>query len=183
MLDTIWDQVLTELHKGASQQKHPFRYTYFTTVDEYHQPFSRTVVLRRVWDDSPRLWIYTDERTPKVAHLQSNPKVSLLFYHPKQLLQVSIRGKCRVIKDEEIVQTYWNGVRQRSQNDYTTNVAPGTSIANPDHVSYDYDQPHFCILEVRPQEIEYLQLKRPNHIRALFTQKDSDEWDQTFLVP
>ena len=81
-LADIWQTLLHELHRGALDPKHPFRYLTVATIGEQF-PQVRTVVLRQFTADLEFL-VYTDARSSKVQELLEVPRVSLLFYHPKK---------------------------------------------------------------------------------------------------
>ena len=117
-----------------------------------------------------------------MADLQNTPSCSALFYHPKKLLQLRIRGTAEIITDQSQIATYWHTVQEASKKDYTTSSAPGSPIKNPDAVTYMEEENHFCPVKIIPSSMEYLQLKRPNHLRVLFTRAD-DDWKGAFLVP
>lgn len=181
MTDTFFEELKTELQQGTSKKGHPFRYFTLATVGLGAMARLRTVVLRRTTDDL-KLVFYTDRRSKKIGHIQENNAVSLLFYHPKKLLQLKIEGKAEIITDPDILQKYWSGVQPKSRKDYTTVSTPGKPISNPDEVEYLEDRNHFTIVEVIPQKIEYLKLKRPNHLRILYSKEDGN-WDGQFLTP
>lgn len=61
-----------------------------TTVGEYRQPSSRTVLLKGV--DENGFVFYTNYRSRKGQHLQNNPKVSITFYWADLMRQVHIEG-------------------------------------------------------------------------------------------
>jgi pyridoxine/pyridoxamine 5'-phosphate oxidase len=179
MLNQIFKDLQNEIKLGYLKKKHPFRYPSLATI-ENQCPIQRTVVLRDSKADF-ELVIFTDERSNKVRQLRKNPNASLLFYHPKKLMQIKVEGLIKIITSGEDYITYWSKVQGKSQSDFTTQKAPGTLIDNPDHVNYKEDDHHFCILELVPKRIEYLQLKRPHHIRARF---DSEQnWKGQFLNP
>jgi len=181
MEQVFWKELNEELHKGITKKGHPFRYITFATVEANCAPSLRTVVLRKV-TEALELTIYTDKRSKKVSQIQQNNTVSLLLYHPKKLLQLKIEGKAKIIEDSEILKKYWSGVQPKSRKDYSTKNAPGSVIKNPDLVSYKDDEYHFCMIEITPFKIEYLKLKRPNHIRIQFT-KEGETWGAEFLTP
>ncbi len=181
MTDIFLEEIQSELQQGAVKKGHPFRYCTMATVGLDQVARLRTVVLRKVIDDL-HLVFYTDKRSKKIIHIKENPKVSILFYHPKKLLQIKVEGIAKIIDDEPILQRYWTGVQPNSRKDYTTTLAPGSSIANPDAVEYLEDDAHFCMLEIVPFKIEYLKLKRPNHLRVRYSKED-EQWKGEFLVP
>lgn len=185
MTDTFFQELKSELQKGTSKKGHPFRYCTLATTGLQHTARLRTIVLRRV-EDNLKLVFYTDKRSKKIVHIKENDRVSLLFYHPKQLLQLKVEGRADIVTDSTELQKYWSGVQPSSRKDYITKSPPGSPLSNPDNVEYFEDKNYFCIVEVAPTKIEYLKLKRPNHLRMLFSrdeEKDDSEWNSQFLVP
>jgi pyridoxamine 5'-phosphate oxidase len=181
MTQQFLDEAKDELQKSLVKKGHPFRYFTLATVGLDKMSRLRTVVLRKITEDL-KLIFYTDRRSKKITHITENSKVSLLFYHPKLMLQLKIEGKARVVNNEDILKTYWNGIQPNSRKDYITQQAPGSSLKSPDAVEYLSEKNHFCIVEIEPFKIEYLKLKRPNHHRVRFSKND-DGWDGEFLVP
>lgn len=180
MKNQFLEETKRELVNGHAKKRHPFRYFTLATI-ENGQPRQRTVVLRKTLADLS-LVFYTDTRTQKIADIKQSPACSALFYNPKKLLQIRVKGTAELIRDKEQIATYWQTVQEASKKDYTTNMAPGTPIKNPDAVSYNLEENYFCPVKIIPNSIEYLQLKRPNHLRVLFSRNDSD-WTGEFLVP
>ena len=180
MKNQYLEEAMRELVNGHSKKRHPFRYFVLAT-NENGKPRQRTVVLRKTLLDSS-LVIYTDKRTQKIKDIQNNSEFSALFYDSKKLLQIRIEGKAELITDKQQIATYWQTVQESSKKDYTTNRAPGTSIKNPDDVGYEPKENYFCPVKLIPNTIEYLRLKRPNHLRVLFSRNDID-WSGEFLVP
>jgi len=174
------EEALRELVNGHAKKRHPFRYFVLST-NENGMPTQRTVVLRKTLEDQS-LVIYTDKRTPKVKNLQKNSDFSALFYDTKKLLQIRIEGKAELITDIAEVAKYWHTVQAASRKDYTTKLAPGTPIENPEEVAYTSAENHFCPLKLVPHTLEYLRLQRPNHLRVLFSKIEND-WSGEFLVP
>jgi pyridoxine/pyridoxamine 5'-phosphate oxidase len=110
--------------------------------------------------------------------IQNNSEFSALFYDSKKLLQIRIEGKAELITDKEQIATYWHTVQQASKKDYTTSIAPGIPIKNPEEV-YNSNENYFCPVKLIPNTIEYLSLNRPNHLRVLFSRTDAD-WSGEF---
>lgn len=179
MIEDIIQLIRNELVKGCSKKGHPFRYFTFITAQN-NIPSARTVVLRKVEPDF-ELVFYTDKRSKKIEHIKQNPNSSALFYHPKKLLQINLSGVAVIEKDNAFLEELWNSIPENSKKDYTTSRPPGTSIKSPDRIEYT-DVNNFCVLRIKISKIEYLQLKRPNHIRAAFEYKNGT-WSGQFLVP
>lgn len=181
MTDTFFQELKTELHQGAVKKGHPFRYCTMGTVGLENSARLRTIVLRSI-TESLHMVFFTDKRSKKIIHIKENPKVSLLFYHPEKLLQIKVDGLARILSDEKTLKKYWSGVQPSSRKDYTTILPPGSGISNPDAVEYLDKEAYFCILEITPFKIEYLKLKKPNHLRVRFA-VESDQWKGEYLVP
>ena len=180
MTDQILKEIRAELTNGHIKKRHPFRYFTFATSHN-GSPRQRTVVLRKMLPDLNILF-YTDARSHKVEDFKKNSQVSALFYHPKKLMQVRVEGEAQIITDPKQLKQYWNNIQESSKKDYITERAPGSPIKNPDNVDYLEEEHHFCAVKIVPKCIEYLRLKRPNHIRVLFIKKE-DKWNGKFLVP
>jgi pyridoxine/pyridoxamine 5'-phosphate oxidase len=127
------------------------------------------------------LVFFTDSRSQKVQQFQINPNAEVLFYHPKKLLQIKASGFISLLYDEEKLKYYQQKVQGPSINDYITKSPPSSPIKNPDLVQYDEENVNFCVLVLKIDTLEGLQLKRPNHIRCKFER--ADDWKGQFLVP
>ncbi|QBA63728.1 pyridoxamine 5'-phosphate oxidase family protein [Muriicola soli] len=181
MIQNYLEEIKTELRKGATEKNHPFRYFTLATVGLERVARLRTVVLRKFADDL-NLIFYTDSRSKKMIHLQENKNVGLLFYNPQTLTQIRIEGVAKAVDDKEAKSKAWKNIDPKARKDYTTVSTPGTSLSGPDQLDYLEDADHFAIIEIIPFKIEYLQLKRPNHIRVNYS-REGDKWEGEFIVP
>ncbi|MEM6517039.1 MAG: pyridoxamine 5'-phosphate oxidase family protein [Bacteroidota bacterium] len=180
MTEQFLEEIKRELINGYSKKRHPFRYFALATISG-DRPRQRKVVLRKLLDDLTILF-YTDERSKKVSNIEDNQNVSALFYHPKKLMQVRLDGKAEIVKNQGELDRFWGNIQDSSKKDYITERAPGTTIKNPDNVEYLENENHFCAIKIVPDSIEYLRLKRPNHLRVLFNKTDN-KWVGEFMVP
>lgn len=181
MLQEFFDITKHELRGAMTKRKHPFKYVTLSTIDEDLMPQSRTVVLREI-SESLKCIIFIDKRTAKVCQLVNNANACVLAYHSKKLLQVKLNGSLIPVTDPAETKRLFQKVSEKAIKDYTTVLSPATIISNPDQVDYvSRQQNHFLALEFIPVSMECLQLKRPNHLRALF--KKDDNWKGQWLVP
>ncbi|WP_094968245.1 pyridoxamine 5'-phosphate oxidase family protein [Winogradskyella aurantia] len=178
--ESFFKVIKAELINGTVKKRHPFRYFSLATLSQ-GVPRQRTVVLRKMTTDLS-LIVYTDTRSQKVMDIKNNPEVSALFYHPKKLMQITIIGEAQFVTDKQVVQQHWSSISNTSRRDYITTLAPGTSIKQPDAVDYNAQDYNFTVLQIVPNRIEYLQLKRPNHLRIAYTKKNTS-WKGQFMVP
>lgn len=181
MLDKIRTKAAEELKLGVEQHQHAFRFASLASI-RHTYPKSRNIVLRAVKNDFD-LFFYTDCRSNKVKDFRKNPNVSVLFYNHKKLFQLEIRGQVKIISDPDVLDFHWQKIKTKSTKDYTTKKAPGTPIKNPNNIEYFEGSKNFCVIKVLAENIEVLQLKRPNHIRSRFFKDEDSKWIGEFLNP
>ena len=179
MLAEILQQCKDQWVRSKYQKNHPFRYATLATVSKEGKPSMRTVVLRDFDPQQMEFVIFTDSRSAKAKDLQRSAEAQLLFYDPKKLWQIQVDLLCLQRSSDPKI---FAQIPPRSQKDYTTVLAPGSPIEQPDQVTYDTEQPHFLKLRFQAQRIESLKLKRPVHIRAQFV-RSAEEWNADFLNP
>lgn len=181
MSQEIFKEIKSELHLGTTDNGHPFKYCTMATVGLDRVARLRTVRLRHVSEDMG-LTFFTDKRSKKIIHIKENKNVSLLFYHPEKLMQIRIEGVAQIVRDKLLLDNYWQKVQPDQRQDYTTTLAPGSKLPNPDTVDYLKDGEHFCALDIQPFKFEYLKLQRPNHLRIRYS-KEASGWEAEYLVP
>ncbi|WP_271782070.1 pyridoxamine 5'-phosphate oxidase family protein [Aquimarina algiphila] len=181
MPDIIFSSIIRDLKAASKTKDHPFRYFTLATSDINGTPKMRTVVLRET-NDQLQLIFYTDKRSEKMNHIKEHDAVSLLFFDTERLLQISIQANAKIITDDSKLQSIWNQIPQNSRKEYTSKLSPGKAIKNPEAVDYLEGKHFFSVIKIIPNRIEYLRLKRPNHIRVLF-KKENTNWKGMFLVP
>jgi pyridoxamine 5'-phosphate oxidase len=175
----IWQAIKHELHRGALDPKHPFRYVNLGTKGQEY-PQVRTVVLREVTQELEFL-VFTDFRSEKVREIQSAPTVALHFYHPKKMLQIRVEAKAEIHFQDEISEHYWRKIPDARKSEYTGSHAPGSPISNLDLGWEMSDKSFFTVLNISPQQIEALQLSKEGHLRIQFGK--GNQWKGRWLVP
>ncbi len=181
MTEIIFSTIVNDLKKAIETPGHPFRYFTLATSSINGTPRLRTLVLREL-DEQLNLTIYTDKRSKKITHINEHNIVSLLFLDTERLIQLSIRAKAEIVTNDSTLKNIWEQVPQKSRKEYTTKLAPGEEIKNPEKVDFLEEKHFFTAIKLIPNKIEYLRLNRPNHTRVLY-KKESGEWKGTYLVP
>ena len=182
-LREITSIIFSELRKGASKKKHPFKNVVLTTVKEQN-PLSRWVIFRKLTMEQ-NLLVYTDSRSEKIKNLRKNPNCGLLFYNNRQGLQIYFNAVSTIHQKNELTKKYWQGIVGKSSENYTTVNPPGSPINSIDkgHITdKDLNDKHFSIIEFIPVNMKILQLSRDGHIRVNFV-KINNEWEGSFIVP
>ena len=178
MLDSILRDAKKQLSSALIHKKHSFRYFTFTTLSLDGGPHSRTVVLRGFDPKKLTFSIYTDSRSEKIKELNKDSRAEFLFYDSKQLLQLAVKVHLiDIIPSEE---KFYN-LPDSSKKDYCVFQQPGTPIKGPEGVYYDFDKGYLIELNFEAVQLEYLKLKRPNHIRAKF--HINQNWEGVFITP
>lgn len=178
-LPEIWQSIKHELHRGALDPKHPFRYVNLGTTGE-NFPQVRTVVLREVTLELEFL-VFTDYRSEKVREIQTSSQVALHFYHPKKMLQIRVEAKAEIHFQNELAEQYWKKIPDGRKSEYTGRHAPGAPISNPDMGWEMSEKSFFTVLKISPQQIEALQLSKAGHLRIQF--EKGNQWEGRWLVP
>ncbi len=180
--ENIWQATKHELHRGALDSKHPFRYTNLGTIG-ITGPEIRTVVIRSVSQDLD-FCVFTDFRSEKVAELRANPTATLHFYHSAKKVQVRVKAKTEIHHQDQVSESFWTRVQGDAQKAYTSTLAPGTPIAKPKE-GFNWpevmDDRFFTVLKFIPESIEVLQLNGLEHLRILFSKNEN--WEGKWLVP
>ena len=181
MINDLFNEALKELQAATKKDDHPFRYCSVASCDTVENLRQRTMVLRGVTEEE-NLLFYTDSRSVKIKHFKANPNVSALFYHPLKNLQLILKGRIKVYKNNEEYHYHKSNIEGKAVNNYNTKLAPGKKLNNPFNISRTIEL-HFALLELKTESIEFLKIRKdPTHLRALFTKTES-EWVKTFLVP
>jgi pyridoxamine 5'-phosphate oxidase len=178
----IWQSIVHELHRGALDPKHPFRYANLGTIGK-SGPEVRRVVIRSVSQELDFV-VYTDSRSEKVSELTSNPISTLHFYHAQKRVQIRVKTKVETHQQDALAKDFWNRVQGEAQKAYTSTLAPSTPISTPNQ-GFDWpevmDDRFFMVLKFVPESIEALQLNGLRHLRILFSKSES--WEGQWLVP
>lgn len=178
MLNDTFRDIIKEIKSGYLERNHPFKYCYLSSVFE-GKPKTRTVVLREI-TDSYRLVFFTDKRSPKIKHFTQNPYSEALFYHPNKLWQIKFGGKIHIIKNQKRINFFQQKIHDASIKNYTTRQRPSSHLISPKHLEYS-ENLNFAVLELSPDYIENLQLKRTDHLRTIY--RECENWKGSFLVP
>jgi len=178
MLNSLLDDSKKQLSSALKHKKHPFRYCTLATISLDGTPHLRTVVLRAFDETKFLITLFTDTRSDKIKELANDPRAEFLFYDTHQFLQLRI--KVELYETSNAIEQYTQ-LPEPSKKDYSCVFAPGEPILSPELIRHDYEKGHFTKLVFKAYELEYLKLKRPNHLRAIFL--SSEDWKGSFIAP
>ena len=177
--DEIRQRIWQELQRATQDRHSEWRTPVLATADRQGAPDARTVVLRHADAKLSRLHIYTDRRSPKVAALAEQPSAMLVFWSKRLSWQLRVRVHISVQTAGPQVDAVWDRVRQSAAaGDYLSAAPPGDVL--PDHLPGGQALPedptrphHLAILVAQVQEMDWLELARSGHRRALL---GADTW-------
>ena len=172
----IRQRIWTELQRATQDRHSQWRTPVLATVGKEGAPDARTVVLRHADAKLSRLHIYTDNRSPKVAELADQPNAMLVFWSKRLNWQLRVRVHMSVQTTGPQVDAVWARVSQSAAaGDYLSPSAPGDRLPGAPAPPRDSIHPHhLAILVAQVQEIDWLELARSGHRRALV---GADTWE------
>jgi len=178
MQSEIFDSAIKQWTAAPKYSKHVFRYPVLATVSQAGYPEMRTVVLRAFDPKTMQFTIFTDSRSNKIKSLNNNPHAQLCFYDRRKFWQLLVQVELKQLSSQH---EDFKQISGAATKDYTSLLAPGTPIGNPNELAYSDQENYFTKVVLQAQSIESLKLKRPNHVRVRFEKKSA--WAGTYLSP
>lgn len=185
-LAQIDHQVWASLSRACTEPKHAWRLPALATQSD-SGPRVRTIVLRDVNTDARTLVFHTDKRSPKVKQLQSDNRVSLVFYNHESGLQICVAGTASINTNDVAADEQWHKTPASSRRAYLGPHAPGAKldfvgVNLPDDVvgriptenELEPARENFAILQVVAKQLDWLNLNRDGNTRALFQYSEAE---------
>ncbi|MEO0451098.1 MAG: pyridoxamine 5'-phosphate oxidase family protein [Pseudomonadota bacterium] len=183
LLSQIPDWTIAQLVRAAADRKSTFKWPVLVTGSHASGPSGRVVVLRRFNAEKNQAVIYTDRRTSKVQELADNPRAELVFFDPKNLIQIRLRGNARVYLGGPEKDDAFDKLPARGQSDYSTLIAPGTQTPDPQpERDTSVSREQFAIIEIDALEYDILSLEREGHRRVQVIASDQS-FHASWVVP
>ncbi|MEZ5428850.1 MAG: pyridoxamine 5'-phosphate oxidase family protein [Pyrinomonadaceae bacterium] len=204
---SIWDKPVSHgeilkkawkhLDMGTLDRRHPFHTPVFGTVEEGDDaaPGLRVVVLRRFWRRPPRLAFHTHLGSPKIREIRANPRVSWLFYHPEEKLQLRIRGRAIIHTDDDLAEEQWFATEFFSRRCYTgeapTQISKKPTSGLPEDLTdreptaeeSEAGRANFAVISSTVDYLDCLELDVKGNRRSLFIWKEDGESEMRWLTP
>jgi len=181
-LAQTYERLWSCLESGVSAQRSPFTMLQAATLGIDGAPKVRTIVLRQVSRADRVLSFHTDARSEKVAELRRDPRIALVANDLDALVQIRVEGAASICDDEAQRRAIWQASRPHTLLLYRAPLPPGTPVASPEvaHVpasqgaaSTDDGYGNFCLLHVTVTRVDWLELARAGHRRAVFDLHES----------
>lgn len=184
------------LERGAANRKDDFHTPVFGTIGLNGEPELRVVVFRKILREPRMLVCHTDLRSPKIAEIEKDARVSWLFYHFEAKLQLRIRGRASIHTTDELAHEQWQNTQLFSRRCYCGD-APGTIKSEPSSGLADFlvdreptaeeserlGRKNFAVVSSTIDEIDSYELNFNGHRRSLFVWNEAGELATRWLTP
>ncbi|OYU65235.1 MAG: pyridoxamine 5'-phosphate oxidase [Burkholderiales bacterium PBB5] len=169
--------VWQELARAAHDKHHEWRTPVLATADADGLPEARTVVLREVQPAHRQLLMYSDARAAKVAQLRARPQAALVMWSRALGWQLRLRLQVAVHDDGLAVTSRWATLRASpAARDYLSPLPPGAPVGDEPPSPTGAERGHFALLEAQVLAIDWLELHRSGHRRAVFVGEAPGVW-------
>ncbi|WP_396331406.1 pyridoxamine 5'-phosphate oxidase family protein [Burkholderia anthina] len=192
-LAQTYDRLWSCLESGVSVQRSPFTMLQAATLGLDGAPKVRTIVLRQVSRADRLLSFHTDVRSEKVAELRRDPRIAIVANDLDALVQIRAEGTVSICDDDAQRRAIWQSSRPHTLLLYRAPLRPGTPIESPAEAHIAASQSpgaaltddgyrNFCLLHVKLTRIDWLDLARSGHRRAVFDLND-DGYEGRWIAP
>ena len=155
------------------------------TVDPHGRPRARTVIVRWFDEQHDTIWMTTDSRSTKIAHLLVQPEAELVFWALQERQQFRVYGRMEIIESGPARQDIWEALNDTSRALFF-GPSPGeprrAEDSFPPAISADVPPPEtFVLLGLKPTEVESLELNEFPHRRRRW--REAGGWKVELLNP
>jgi pyridoxamine 5'-phosphate oxidase len=190
-LDDVRTDLTNRLIRAARDRKSPMHTPAVVTSDID----ARTMVLREFDSQAWTLRFHTDTRAPKVAPIEADPRVAVLFYDKGSKVQIRVRGTAQILRDATITESAWDNGTNFARRCYMGD-GPGAASDTPTSglpAELEGVEPtdeqlvparnNFAVLLITLTELDWLYLAHTGHVRAQFTKDESGDWQGGWVAP
>ncbi|MEM1196303.1 MAG: pyridoxamine 5'-phosphate oxidase family protein [Pseudomonadota bacterium] len=190
-LDDVRADLSNRLIRAARDRKSPMHTPAVVTSDID----ARTMVLREFDSQAYTLRFHTDTRAPKVAPIEADPRVGVLFYDKGAKIQIRARGTARLARDEPIADTAWSNGTNFARRCYmgdgpgasspvpTSGLPPELEGVEPSDDQLAAARPNFAVLLITLSALDWLYLAHTGHVRACFGREPDGQWQGRWVAP
>ncbi len=189
-LDDVRRDLTSRLGRAAKDRRSPLHTPTVVTADVD----ARVMVLREFDASAWTLRFHTDTRAPKVASIEADPRMAVLFYDKSAKIQIRARGQGCVLREDEVTERAWANGSNFARRCYLGD-GPGTPSDTPtsglpsklEGVEPSDEQlaparANFAVLRIGLEQLDWLYLAHTGHVRARFDRVD-DDWKGRWASP
>jgi pyridoxamine 5'-phosphate oxidase len=169
------------------------RYAQLATVRANGQPANRTIVFRGFLEDTNQLQFVTDDRSEKTAQIQQNSWGEVCWYFPTTREQFRLLGTLQLINEtqpnielKQARQKIWQQLSDAARLQFAwahpgkpRDPADAFQPAAPDAST---PLPNFCLLLLKPLQVDHLELRGDPQNRWLYRYIEED-WQVESINP
>ena len=159
-----------ELTRAVHDKHHEWRTLVLATVGgTANQPNAdaRNVVLREVNPSAKQLTVYTDARAEKAQQIAAHPHGTVAMWSRRLGWQLRCRVRLSLQTSGPTVAARWESLKlSPAAQDYLSPLAPGMPLT--ESAIAPATQHHFAVITASVTSIDWLELHREGHRRAVF---------------
>ena len=179
----LWEYASTGVELGNNAMATP---AFATTGPQ--GPAVRTVVPRHIDRQTRILDFHTDLRSPKIAHLRTNPRVAWMAWDKDQSQQFQLFGRATIHADDDVADSMWSDQAIDNLEFYFKSSAPGTALDSARsaidiyNIEEEEAREYFCVIRTVIDEIIWVHLHQDGEYRARFQWEDG-RFKGQWIVP
>ena len=155
---------------------------------------ARTMVLREFDSSAWTLRFHTDTRAPKVAPIEADPRVGVLFYDKGAKIQIRVKGTAQILRDAPVTQQAWDNGSNFARRCYmgdgpgapsdtpTSGLPAELEGVEPTDEQLVSARDNFAVLLITLERLDWLYLAHTGHVRACF-ERSGEEWNGGWIAP
>jgi len=190
-LDDVRTDLTNRLIRAGRDRKSPMHTPAVVTSDVD----ARTMVLREFDVSGWTLRFHTDTRAPKVAPIEADPRVAVLFYDKGAKIQIRARGTAEILRDAPVTQTAWDNGSNFARRCYmgdgpgapseipTSGLPPELEGVEPSDEQLLPARDNFAVMLITLRELDWLYLAHTGHVRSRFNLNEGGEWQGYWVAP
>jgi len=190
-LDDVRTDLTNRLIRAARDRKSPMHTPAVVSSDVD----ARTMVLREFDSTAWTLRFHTDTRAPKVARIEADPRMAVLFYDKGAKIQIRVKGTAEILRDAPMTDTAWDNGSNFARRCYmgdgpgaasdvpTTGLPTELEGVEPTDEQLIPARDNFAVLLVTLRELDWLYLAHTGHIRARFETDAHEQWQGRWVAP
>ncbi len=159
-----------ELTRAVHDKHHEWRTLVLATVggtSDEPSADARNVVLREVNASAKQLTVYTDSRAEKAQQLAEHPYGTIVMWSRRLGWQLRCRVRLSLQTSGLAVSSRWESLKlSPAAQDYLSPLAPGMPLSGASAVLSK--RHHFAVITAEVVSIDWLELHREGHRRAVF---------------
>lgn len=189
-LEEVKRDLTQRLVRAARDRRSPMHVPAVVTSDVD----ARGMVLREFNSAAWTLRFHTDTRSPKVAAIEADPRMAVLFYDKGAKVQIRVRGTGAILRNDEITEAAWANGSNFARRCYLGDGPGALSDAPTSGLPGDLEgvepsdeqllpaRDNFAVLLVELNELDWLYLAHTGHVRAQF-KRDGSGWSGHWVSP